>query len=162
MKKIIFGILVLVAFVVSGCELIENDPQKAGLRPYLVSGGGGGSGGSFVDNSPVIEQFEITGVACSADGGGYNNGTTNNTFSCDVDYRVYATDDRGIVSGSRMLTTPTWREGGAWSFPGSGVKVYFYNGSFDNLDQVGNYSITYKFNDAMGQSDTRIRYFSLP
>ena len=39
MKKIIFGILVLAVILISGCELMEEDPQKA--AKFKAIGGGG-------------------------------------------------------------------------------------------------------------------------
>jgi len=46
-------------FIVSGCELIETNPQKAGLRPYMVStgGGGGGSGSYCTDSDGGLDYY---------------------------------------------------------------------------------------------------------
>ncbi|MCD4759699.1 hypothetical protein K8R33_02335 [archaeon] len=74
MKKIIFGVLVLMVFIVSGCEVAEIDPQKAGAKIKQELGGGGGSVGDTTSptlNSIWIELdngYEVTVSAYDASG----------------------------------------------------------------------------------------------
>ena len=97
MKKIIFGILVLVAFVVSGCELIENDPQKAGLRPYLVGGGGGGGGsGSYcTDSDGGLDYYTWGDCVDSHHASPMNDGCIESNGDNDGFLREITCDDRG-------------------------------------------------------------------
>ena len=94
--KIIFGILVLMAFVVSGCELTEMDPQKAGLRPYLVSGGGGGGSGSFcTDSDGGLDYYTRGDCVDSHHASPMNDGCIESNGDNDGFLREITCDDHG-------------------------------------------------------------------
>ena len=58
MKKIIFGILVLAVILISGCELMEEDPQKA--AKFKAIGGGGVQPEEIIPPSdPLIDSQEV-------------------------------------------------------------------------------------------------------
>jgi hypothetical protein len=100
MKKIIFGVLFLVSiFVISGCELAETDPQKAGFNIKRDLGGGGGGSVPAVqlDLADLPEPF--------VSGGSYNNvamvvGVADETNSVSSRTTVKAYFDAHLIDSS--------------------------------------------------------------
>ena len=156
MKKILFEVLFLVAIlVISGCkEDSSDDPQ---MRPPNIQNPGGGGGGSYVDDvPPEIQEFMIYQPDCET------IDSNSDDMSCDVRYSVYATDNMGIVSYSRILDGPIGGNGGAGYFGPPGVRQFWLNGTYEDLGTPGLYTMTVTVRDFQGNNDTMTRTFTLP
>ena len=128
MKKVIFGVLVLMVFVVSGCDLLEENPQLSSEGKLAVmrlpGGGGGGSGTTCTDTDGGIHLYEKGTVVlggesktdyCLVQGGVF---MTLNEYYCDGlnivasnEFCPYGCQD-GICNGDSTILSCSDSDGG--------------------------------------------------